>query len=139
MNDQFARILRLAQKTGETVIVTNETAEHPVVIVPFETYASLRSGGQPVADAASSPALQPPPEQKHEPRQEALTASSEAPGSVMQEAPVGLPVAKTETRIPIEKTQTTTGDRAYEPIPGREEEPDGAFEAEERFYLESLE
>lgn len=130
MNDQFTRILRLAEKTGDTVIVTNEAAEHPVVIVPFETYASLRSGAQPPVRPAPVPA----------PAQESVQESPvEVPEPVIKEAPIDLPVAEKEARIPIEKAASTSTDRAYEPIPGREEEPNAAFETEERFYLESLE
>ena len=40
-NDHFSRLLRLAQKTGDRLIVTDANGGEPVVILPLDEYESL--------------------------------------------------------------------------------------------------
>ena len=40
-NDHFSRLLRLAQKTGDRLIVTDVNGGEPVVILPLDEYESL--------------------------------------------------------------------------------------------------
>lgn len=43
-NDQFARLLRFAKRTGDRLIVTDEKGGDPMVIMPLEQYESLITG-----------------------------------------------------------------------------------------------
>ncbi len=43
-NDQFARLLRFAKRTGDRLIVTDEKGGDPMVIMPLSQYESLISG-----------------------------------------------------------------------------------------------
>lgn len=51
-NSQFERLLRLAQRTGDRLIVTDPSGEEPVVILPLAEYeglldyGSFRKGGK---------------------------------------------------------------------------------------------
>lgn len=47
-NEQFSRLLRLAHKTGDRLIVTDPNGLEPVVILPLDEYESL-------VDAAMGP------------------------------------------------------------------------------------
>lgn len=43
-NDQFARLLRFAKRTGDRLIVTDDKGGDPMVIMPLEQYESLITG-----------------------------------------------------------------------------------------------
>lgn len=43
-NDQFARLLRFAKRTGDRLIVTDEKGGDPMVIMPLSQYESLITG-----------------------------------------------------------------------------------------------
>lgn len=40
-NDQFSRLLKFAQRTGDRVIVTDASGKEPIVILPLAEYESL--------------------------------------------------------------------------------------------------
>lgn len=41
MNDQFKKILRFAQSTGDKLIVTDSEGNEPMVVMPMQVYAEL--------------------------------------------------------------------------------------------------
>ncbi len=43
-NDQFHKLLRFAKRTGDRLIVTDESGGEPLVILPFEQYEALVNG-----------------------------------------------------------------------------------------------
>ena len=43
-NDQFARIMRFAQRTGDRLIVTDPEGKEPVVVMPLDAYEMLVDG-----------------------------------------------------------------------------------------------
>ncbi|HCC83606.1 TPA: hypothetical protein DEP96_02035 [Candidatus Uhrbacteria bacterium] len=43
-NDQFQKLLRFARRTGDRLIVTDQTGGEPLVILPFEQYEALVNG-----------------------------------------------------------------------------------------------
>jgi hypothetical protein len=45
LNSQFERLLKLAQKTGDRLIVTDPSGQEPVVILPLSEYEGLLDHG----------------------------------------------------------------------------------------------
>lgn len=149
-HEQFSRLLRLAHKTGDRLIVTDPNGSEPVVILPLDEYEALIEAAMgpsdmyevPVDDAVDEAEFDPDELERgalkglwDEPGDDAMPAlevieqpaledASEAPEPVRVEPVVAAPGAE---RPPVVRPQLNRGPRRREAEGG-----------EEQFYLEPI-
>jgi hypothetical protein len=145
---QLERMLRLANKTGGKLIITDSAGNRPVVILGLDEYEALLDA----SPRATRPASAPVPEKRVQSRQVERVEEDEADVTAMEEAlmaveesmpenigeePSIVPVKSIETeREPVEApaAQAAAKDR---PAPARLAGTASEF-SEEQFYLEPL-
>ena len=143
MNDAtMKRLLTLAEKTGDKVIVTDPAGEQPYVLMTLDQYERLI--GQPSAASHKPSAPEPKAEEKPaEPKKTLLAAGKfRLP---IQDADLGIGAALLKPQTPSRKPQAST----WKPLfPRKAPEKVAASsaeeavldpEGEEQFFLEPLE
>lgn len=146
---QFERLLKLAARTGDRLIVTDPTGKEPVVILPLAEYEGLLDAssfrqGREDRDIQKEP-VQNVRESASEPMIESNVRSEETEGEFDPEAleeqvmaamvieePEVIPVVQSATETTEEPPETST-EEPRKPIV-RRPKPEG----EEQFYLEPV-
>lgn len=154
---QLERMLRLANKTGGKLIITDSAGNKPVVILGLDEYEALLEGApstdvgrstkservgsipaprarQEVAAVAPAPVRQPIDEDEADvtAMEEALLAVEESMPEMASEEPKMVPVKVTESESEAVSVPVDTRDRSANPAGSASE-----F-GEEQFYLEPL-
>lgn len=116
-DEQLLRLISLARKTGDTLIITDPTGGEPIVVMGISRYESLLEDGIDVD-------INDLPEELFAPEHSSLEEIEEDLPSIEVQEPATEPVVHEEpTRIPVKDEI-----EASEELPG-----------EERFYLEPIE
>lgn len=122
MDDTFKRILALARRTGDRLIVTDPEGKEAFAILSLDQYEELLGG--PKDEPGLPPPPPPPPVEEVPPPVPADLAVLPPPSEPVVSAPVPTPAA------PLEPPKD-----GHTPIPLKEDPEFG----EEQFYLEPIE
>jgi hypothetical protein len=155
-NSQFDRLLKLAKRTGDRLIVTGNEGEEPVVILPLAEYEALVEGSTffrpkggagedqhyQAAVSRSTQGYEPEPEEDFDPvaiEKQVMAAMIEEEPEIVpvdtrgeESAPVFTPEAAPAAAVETPPSQ----ENPRKPITRRPQAPEEG--GEERFYLEAV-
>lgn len=135
-NDQFSRLVRFAQRTGDRLIVTDPEGREPIVIMSFDEYEALLDGAMGPGKGFMLPSIAEDEDDElpeFVPPLEVIDEASDI-NVVALDTPSVQPIRAADTKSARVQTSRV---HAQTPVAQHRTQPTGD-PAEEQFYLEPL-